>query len=47
MGVSVGWQVYDITRDPFDLGMVGLMLFLPAFLLVLVTGTVADRFNVS
>lgn len=45
MGVSVGWQVYDITRDPFDLGMVGLTLFLPAFLLVLVTGTVADRFN--
>ena len=45
MGVSVGWQVYDITRDPFDLGMVGLTLFLPAFLLVLVTGSVADRFN--
>ncbi|PDT04818.1 MFS transporter [Rhizobium chutanense] len=45
MGVSVGWQVYDITRDPFDLGMVGLTLFLPAFLLVLVTGAVADRFN--
>ncbi|CAM5776526.1 MFS transporter [Labrys miyagiensis] len=45
MGVSVGWQVYDITRDPFDLGIVGLVLFLPAFLLVLVTGTVADRFN--
>ncbi|GLS20713.1 MFS transporter [Labrys miyagiensis] len=45
MGVSVGWQVYDITRDPFDLGIVGLVLFLPAFLLVLVTGAVADRFN--
>jgi MFS family permease len=41
MGVSVGWQVYDLTRDPFDLGMVGLALFLPAFLLVLVTGAVA------
>ena len=45
MGVSVGWHVYDITRDPFDLGIVGLTLFLPAFLLVLVTGAVADRFN--
>jgi MFS family permease len=45
MGVAVGWQIYDITRDPFDLGIVGLMLFLPAFLLVLVTGAVADRFN--
>lgn len=45
MGVSVGWQVYDLTRDPFDLGIVGLVQFLPAFLLVLVTGAVADRFN--
>ncbi|OCC03443.1 MFS transporter [Labrys sp. WJW] len=45
IGVSVGWQVYDLTRDPFDLGIVGLVQFLPAFLLVLVTGAVADRFN--
>ncbi|MEF0941884.1 MFS transporter [Rhizobium sp. BR 362] len=45
IGVSVGWQVYDITRNTFDLGMVGLTLFLPAFLLVLATGAVADRLN--
>ena len=43
VGVSVGWQVYDITRNPFDLGIVGLVQFLPALLLVLVTGAVADR----
>ena len=24
MSVSVGWQVYDITRNPFFLGLVGL-----------------------
>ncbi|MCB1835262.1 MAG: MFS transporter, partial [Geminicoccaceae bacterium] len=30
--VSVAWQVYDITRDPFDLGLVGLIQFTPAFL---------------
>lgn len=42
--VSVGWQVYDLTRDPFDLGLIGLSQFLPALLLVLVTGAVADRF---
>ena len=42
--VSVGWQVYDLTRDPFDLGLVGLSQFMPALLLVLVTGAVADRF---
>lgn len=42
--VSVGWQVYDLTRDPFDLGLVGLSQFAPALMLVLVTGTTADRF---
>ena len=41
--VAVGWKVYDLTRDPMALGYVGLMQFLPAFLLVLITGTVADR----
>jgi MFS family permease len=45
MSVSVGWQIYDITRDPLDLGYVGLAQFLPPLLLVLVTGLVADRFN--
>jgi MFS family permease len=43
--VAVGWQVYDITRDPLDLGYVGLSQFLPALALVLVTGAVADRFK--
>jgi MFS family permease len=43
--VAVGWQVYDITRDPWDLGLIGLSQFLPALLLVLVTGLTADRFN--
>ena len=45
MSVSVGWQVYDLTRDPLDLGFVGLAQFLPALLMVLVTGLVADKFN--
>jgi MFS family permease len=43
--VAVGWQVYDLSRDPLDLGLVGLVSFLPAILLVLVTGHVADRFD--
>ena len=43
--VSVGWQIYDLTRDPFDLGLVGLIQFAPALLLILVTGSVADRFS--
>ena len=45
MSVAVGWQVYDLTHDPFYLGIVGLAQFLPALALVLVTGLVADRFN--
>ena len=45
MSVAVGWQVYDLTRDPLDLGFVGLAQFLPALLLVLVTGLIADKFN--
>ena len=45
MSVSVGWQIYDITRNPLHLGFVGLAQFLPPLLLVLVTGLVADSFN--
>jgi MFS family permease len=43
--VAIGWQVYQISGDPFDLGLIGLSQFLPAILLVLVTGTVSDRFQ--
>jgi MFS family permease len=45
MSVSVAWQIYDVTGNAFLLGMVGLCLFLPALLLILVTGFAADRFN--
>ena len=41
--VAVGWQVYDITRDPVALGYVGLSVFLPMLLLVLPAGDMADR----
>lgn len=43
--VAVAWKIYDVTRDPFHLGLVGLTQFLPSLMLVLVTGTVADRFS--
>ena len=39
----LGKQVYDLTGDVFDLGLLGLAEFTPAALLVLVTGSVADR----
>jgi MFS family permease len=41
--VAVGWQVYDITRKPLDLGLIGLAQFLPSFLLFLVAGHAVDR----
>jgi len=41
--VAVGWQVYGITRDPLDLGLIGLSQFLPFVLLVLPAGHFADR----
>jgi len=43
--VAVGWQVYEMTRQPLDLGFVGLAQFLPALGLVFVTGHVADRYD--
>jgi MFS family permease len=45
LSVAVGWQVYDMTRDPIALGFVGLAQFLPAFLLALPGGHAADRFD--
>ena len=43
--VAVGWQVYDMTRDPVALGYVGLCIFLPMVLLVLPAGDLADRID--
>ncbi len=43
--VAIGWLVYDLTRDPFALGLVGLASFLPAVALALVTGHTADRYD--
>lgn len=41
--VAVGWQVYAMTGDPLDLGLVGLFQFLPSLALVLVAGHVVDN----
>src|SRR5271167_1480758 len=37
--VAVGWQVYEITKQPLALGLAGLAQFLPGILLFLVAGT--------
>jgi MFS family permease len=43
--VAVGWQVYELTKRPLDLGLVGLAQFLPGILLFLVSGHAADRYD--
>src|SRR5947199_4130322 len=43
--VAIGWQLYELTSDPFDLGLIGLIQFIPAILLVLVIGQAADRYD--
>ena len=43
--VAVGWQLYALTNDPFDLGLIGLIQFIPAMLLFLVVGQVTDRYD--
>jgi len=43
--VAVGWQIYEITRRPLDLGLAGMAQFLPGLLLFLLGGHVADRFD--
>ena len=41
--VAVGWHMYDLTGSAWDLGLVGLYQFVPALLLTLWAGHVADR----
>lgn len=45
LGVAVGWQVYTLTGSALYLGFVGLAQFMPMFLLTLVVGHVADRYD--
>jgi MFS family permease len=42
-GTVVGWQIYDLTRDPLALGLVGLAEALPAISMALYAGHVADN----
>jgi MFS family permease len=43
--VTVGWQIYEMTSNPLDLGFVGLSQFAPIFFLFLAAGLAADRLN--
>jgi MFS family permease len=43
--VAVGWEVYNRTREPLSLGLVGLVLAVPVLLLALPAGAAADRYS--
>src|SRR2546430_12880100 len=43
LAVAVGWQLYDLTNNPLDLGIVGLVQFVPLVSLSVIVGQVADR----
>jgi MFS family permease len=45
LGVAVAWQMYALTGSAFDLGLVGLTMFLPAAAFMLVAGQIADRYD--
>ena len=37
LSVCIAWQIYDISRNPLHLGLIGLTQFVPLILLVVVT----------
>eukprot|EP01034_Spumella_vulgaris_P026176 gene26176-32712_t len=43
--VAIGWHVYALTGNLYDLGLIGLAQFAPFLLLILPAGHVADRYN--
>lgn len=47
MGVAFGWHLYQLTKDPFDLALVGLFQIVPVYLLFPITGWVVDHLSRS
>ena len=43
--VAVGWQIYELTGSALDLGLVGLVQFIPYVLLSILVGQVVDRYD--
>ena len=43
--VALGWLVYELTGDPFMVGVAAGLRMIPLFLLGIVSGAVADRVN--
>jgi MFS family permease len=43
--VAIGWQIYDLTGSAFDLGLVGLVQFVPVVAMGIAVGQIADRYD--
>jgi len=43
--VAIAWQVYGLRHSPLDIGLVGLVLFVPQLFLAIPAGMLADRFD--
>ena len=43
--VALGWQMYELTGNAWDLGLIGLLQFAPALALALFAGHAVDRFS--
>lgn len=45
LALTIGWQIYELTNSAFDLGLVGLIQFVPSVVLTLLIGHAADRYD--
>lgn len=45
LAITIGWQVYELTNNPLDLGYIGLIQFIPSVLFTLIVGHAADRYD--
>lgn len=45
LAVAIGWKIYELTNSAFDLGLVGLIQFIPSVVLTLLIGHAADRYD--
>lgn len=43
--IAISWHVFVLTHQPFDLGLIGFAMFVPALLLAIPSGVIADRFD--
>src|ERR1700734_224997 len=44
-GLAVGWQIYELTKNPLALGLIGLAEIIPAIGVALYAGHLADKID--